>query len=349
MPPARAGWIPPTRATAPRGRASHSPRVAACASAPAAAPASANTGTVPPAPGTGSPVTCSACPSRTAKIGMPFSAAAEAMPGNGSMTAVATETTRTASTPGSARTADNAEASTSGGTTEEVSTGFAVAAPLGSSLCSLRCVRSDSGATMRPRASHASAASTPIPPAFETTAVRRPAGTRCQDRAATSSMSSSSRSTARTPACRNSASRVARGVAVDAVCEAAARCPAAELPDRTVRTGMRSASRRAKRENLRGLPNDSRCSTAMRVRSSPCHHSSMSLPLTSYLSPVDTAVVTPNPRRPSSVCSAIATPPDWVTSPTAPAGAGSVNVASSRTAGSVLVMPRQFGPTIRMS
>ena len=63
----------------------------------------------------------------------------------------------------------------------------------------------------------------------------------------------------------------------------------------------RSASRRAKRENLRGLPNDSRCSTASRVRSSPCHHSSMSLPLTSYLSPVDTAVDTPRPSRRSSL------------------------------------------------
>ena len=140
-----------------------------------------------------------------------------------------------------------------------------------------------------------------------------------------------------------------RGVAVDAVCEAAARCPAAELPDRTVSTGIRSANRRAKRENLRGLPKDSRYRTASLVSRSWCHHSIMSLPLTSYLSPVDTAVETPRPIRRSSSWTAMVTPPDWVTSPTCPTGTAPAKVASIRTDGSVLEMPMQFGPTMRMS
>ena len=61
-----------------------------------------------------------------------------------------------------------------------------------------------------------------------------------------------------TPAWSNRASTVADGAAAAAVCEAPARFPAEERPENTARTGLRRASARTIRANLRGLPNDSR-------------------------------------------------------------------------------------------
>ena len=86
-------------------------------------------------------------------------------------------------------------------------------------------------------------------------------------RAAVSRSSPMSR-VAMMPACANSASRVTSGEAAAAVCEAAARCPAAERPACTVRTGMWAPTWRAVWPNLRGLPNDSRYSTASLVAGS---------------------------------------------------------------------------------
>ena len=73
------------------------------------------------------------------------------------------------------------------------------------------------------------------------------------------------------PAWANSASWVTSGVAAAAVCDAAARWPAAERPLMTVSTGIRRPTRRAVRANLRGLPNDSTYSTASLVSPS-CSH-----------------------------------------------------------------------------
>jgi hypothetical protein len=86
------------------------------------------------------------------------------------------------------------------------------------------------------------------------------------------------------------------GVAAAAVCDAAACWAASVVPVRTAMTGLRAASRRASRLNLCGLPNDSRYSTAISVRSSLNHQRSRSLLLMSYLSPSDTKVDTPSPR-----------------------------------------------------
>ena len=137
-------------------------------------------------------------------------------------------------------------------------------------------------------------------------------------------------STAITPAWRNSASRVTAGVAVAAVCEAAARRATSDVPDRTASTGLVRPSRRAIRANLRGLPNDSRYSTATRVAASRSHHISRSLLLTSYLSPVETNVETPSPMWASCSSNAIPTPPDWVATPIGPGGGSRrANVAST--------------------
>jgi hypothetical protein len=62
-----------------------------------------------------------------------------------------------------------------------------------------------------------------------------------------------------TPAWAKSASTVASEAATRApVCERAARPPASEWPDLTATIGLLRLTRRAMRENRRGLPNDSR-------------------------------------------------------------------------------------------
>ncbi len=96
------------------------------------------------------------------------------------------------------------------------------------------------------------------------------------------------------PAWSNSASCVTSGVAAAAVCEAAARWPAADRPPMTVSTGSLRPTRRAVRANPRGLPNDSTYSTASLVCSSCSHQVSMSLLETSYLSPTEANDDTPD-------------------------------------------------------
>lgn len=152
-----------------------------------------------------------------------------------------------------------------------------------------------------------------------------------------------------TPAWVNSARRVMVGVAAAAVCEAAARRPAAERPASTVSNGIRRATRRAVRENTRGLPNDSKCSRARSVLPSHSHHRSRSLLLTSRLSPSETKLEMPMPRRDSPSRSAMPTPPDCTAIPAVPGvGLRTANVASRWTDSSVLAMPRQLGPTSRI-
>jgi hypothetical protein len=163
-----------------------------------------------------------------------------------------------ASTPSAADTSSRQRRKLSGGTAAVVSTGPVTSAPAGSHRRISAWTRPSSTTTSRPASVQASAASTPAPPALDTMATRPPLGTGwVANRAAVSSSSPMSR-VATMPACSNSASRVTIGVAADAVCEAAARCPAAERPACTVRTGMLAPACRAVRLNLRGLPNDSR-------------------------------------------------------------------------------------------
>ena len=107
----------------------------------------------------------------------------------------------------------------------------------------------------------------------------RPAGTGWVASSAAASISSPKPRVVMTPACSNSASW--KGVSSDS----------------TVRTGMAQLTRRAVRANLRGLPNDSRYSTPSLVWPSRSHHSSMSLPDTSSLSPTEANEEIPMPSR----------------------------------------------------
>ena len=179
-----------------------------------------------------------------------------------------------------------------------VSTG-PVTVPPGSSVRSRRRVSPRGWWTLRPRSAHASAASTAPPPTLDTIATVRPARTGWVASSAMVSVSSPKLFVAITPACSNSASRLTSGVATAAVCEAAACWPTAERPACTVSTGIFAPTRRAVRANLRGLPNDSRYSTASLVTSSCSHHISMSLPDTSSLLPTEANEEIPTPSRDS--------------------------------------------------
>ena len=202
-------------------------------------------------------------------------------------------------------------------------------------------------ATARPASTQASAASTPAPPALEITATRLPAGTGCSASSTAASSSSPKLVVAMTPACSNRACRVISGAAAAAVCEAAARWPGAERPACTVSTGMCWLTRAAVRPNLRGLPNDSRYSTASWVVPSSAHHCSMSLPDTSTLSPTEANEEMPMPSREKCSSRATPTPPDCTTSPARPRrGWWTAKVASRPRPGTAT--PKQFGPTSRM-
>ena len=98
---------------------------------------------------------------------------------------------------------------------------------------------------------------------------------------------------------------------------------------------------------MRGLPNDSTYSTAIRVTPSCTHQVSRSLLDTSYLSPTDANDDTPIPSRDRCSSTAIPTPPDCTTSPATPGrNWPPAKVAFSPAAGTST--PRQFGPTSRM-
>ncbi len=98
----------------------------------------------------------------------------------------------------------------------------------------------------------------PGPPALVTIPTRRPRGSGWLPRASARSNISSSVSAWTTPVWRNSASVAAGPAASAAVCDPAARPPAAVRPLLSTTTGFRRPTRRAIRANRRGLPNDSR-------------------------------------------------------------------------------------------
>nr|WP_254185596.1 hypothetical protein [Nocardioides panacis] len=167
--------------------------------------------------------------------------------------------------------------------------------------------------------------------------------------AAVSTRSSRS-STAITPAAWYSAWSARLGVACAAVCERPARCPAAELPPKTTRSGRVRLNEAASREKVRGSWNDSRYSAAARTSGSSCHADSRSLPDTSALLPSDTKAATPSPRSRAASSRATPTPPDCEPTASVPgAGRTAPKVASSRVPRRLLSSPKQFGPTRRMS
>ncbi len=90
--------------------------------------------------------------------------------------------------------------------------------------------RARAPATRGPRPAHASAKRIPSPPPFVTTATRGPLGNGCVERMRAASRNSESVRARWTPACRKSASTAASELARAAVCEAAARAPAALAP-----------------------------------------------------------------------------------------------------------------------
>ncbi len=139
-----------------------------------------------------------------------------------------------------------------------MSTGFALLPSVGITAASACRVLSASVGRSSPAASQASAQRMPSPPAFVTSATRRPRGTGCAERSDATSTSSSSVRVRITPAWWKSASTAASDPASAAVCELAALLPACVVPPFTARIGFVRATRRAMRANARGLPNDSR-------------------------------------------------------------------------------------------
>src|SRR5664279_5071153 len=98
------------------------------------------------------------------------------------------------------------------------------------------------------------------------------------------------------------------------------------------------------RENLRGLPIDSKYSSTTSVESSSCQNCNRSLPETSARLPAETNVDNPSPRRETDSKIAVPNAPDWQKNPTRPCGGmvGEREAFNCRS-GSVLMMPRQLG------
>ena len=150
-----------------------------------------------------------------------------------------------------------------------------------------------------------------------------------------------------TPACRNIASTAWVGAAIRRTA-----CPIGTpwvvRPERTAMIGLRSETRRAIRENFRGLPIDSRYSSTTSVESSSSQYCRRSLPDTSARFPAEMKLDRPRPRF--CTFSRIAEPraPDWQKKPARPRGGRTrESEALIDTAGSVLMTPRQFGPINR--
>src|SRR4051794_30187424 len=102
------------------------------------------------------------------------------------------------------------------------------------------------------------------------------------------------------------------------------------------------------RENLRGLPIDSKYNKMTSVESSSCQYCSRSLPETSARLPAETNVDRPRPRRDTDSRIAVPSAPDWQKKPTRPwGGIDGDREALSCNSGAVLMMPRQLGPMRR--
>ena len=111
--------------------------------------------------------------------------------------------------------------------------------------------------TTSPTAAAASAASSPSASELPTIATRRPRGSGWWASSWATSNISSRVSTWITPACRNIASTACGGAAILRTAWPIG-TPWVVRPERTAMIGLRSETRRAIRENLRGLPIDSR-------------------------------------------------------------------------------------------
>ena len=127
-----------------------------------------------------------------------------------------------------------------------MSTGFVDAGFRGQERGERRAGRlAERRAGSRPAASQASAQRIPSPPAFVSTATRRPFSSGWFASSAATSSSSSSESARITPAWWKSASTAASEPASAAVCELAARWPVAVVPLLSARIGFVRATRRA--------------------------------------------------------------------------------------------------------
>lgn len=117
----------------------------------------------------------------------------------------------------------------------------------------------------------------------------------------------------------------------------------------TATMGLLRATRRAIRENLRGLPKVSRYSSTTSVSGSVSQYCSRSLPETSARLFTETKVDRPSLRAAASPRMAAPSGPDWQKKPTRPRpGSTEASVAFNDTAGSVLAMPSALGPTTRI-
>ena len=195
-----------------------------------------------------------------------------------------------------------------------------------------------------PAAGALATVSTPRAAALVTTATRSPGGSGWPATSRPTSNSSATVSTRITPELANRAATPRASGPMLSASSAGGRTGLA-----TAATGLRRASSRAIRANLRGLPKVSRYSRTASVCGSSRQYCRASLPETSARLPAETKVDRPSPRRSAAASSAVPSAADWLKKPTRPGrGSSGASVALSRTPGSVLAMPRQFGPISRM-
>ena len=134
-----------------------------------------------------------------------------------------------------------------------------------------------------------------------------------------------------------------------AVCEPAARCPAAPRPAFSATMGVLRATRRATWAKRRGLPKSSRYRSTTRVPASRSHQASRSFEDTSALFPRLTKAERPIPRSAQYESAAIPRPPLCEAKAMRPdAGPSGAKVASNGAAPPVTAIPRQLGPIIRI-
>ena len=151
-----------------------------------------------------------------------------------------------------------------------------------------------------------------------------------------------------TPDCRSIASKAPTGA-----CVVRTACPGGSCKPRAsdfaTITGLLRASRRASRENFRGLPIDSRYSPQTAVSASSSQYCMMSLPETSARLPAETTVEKPKPRCTVAANSAAPSAADWLNRPRLPRlGMVGAREAFKDTPGRVLTTPNEAGPISRM-
>ena len=200
---------------------------------------------------------------------------------------------------------------------------------------------------MRPAASQASAQRMPSPPAFVSTATRRPLGSRLvrEQRGDVDQLlerggaDDAGLVEERVDGGLGAGER--RGVRARRLLPGRRRA-ALEREDR-LRCGRRGGRARPKR---RGLPNDSTYISTTSVASSSSHHSSRSFVETSALLPIETNAESPSPRDSAASRSARPSAPLCEEKPMLPAGAERAAKVAFRL-GPATAMPRQLGPISR--